>query len=327
MIFRNNGISCVLAGLAVLIAGTTEIKAQTAYVTNEKDNTLSVIDMRAMEVVKTIEVGQRPRGVYLSPDNKTLYLCASDDDTIQEIDVETLTVRHELPSGANPETFAISGDGKRIYTSNESDNIVTVIDLEKRAIAGQIDVGVEPEGMAVSPDGKIVINTSETTNMAHWIDAQSLEIIDNSLVDQRPRHAEFDKEGKRLWVSAEIGGTVSVFDVGNHQEIAKIPFAIKGIHRDRVQPVGIRLSSDGRYAFVALGPANHIAVVEAKTFEVIKYILVGRRVWHMAFTPDQKKLLTTNGISGDVTVIDIEDLKAIKSIKVGRFPWGVAVRP
>ena len=48
---------------------------------------------------------------------------------------------------------------------------------------------------------------------------------------------------------------------------------------------------------------------------------------HMAFTPDQKLLLTTNGISGDVTVIDVDELKAIKSIKVGRFPWGVAIRP
>ncbi|MBC8269191.1 MAG: YVTN family beta-propeller repeat protein [Rhodospirillaceae bacterium] len=320
-------IKTTFSAFLFLLTFTAAATAQTAYVTNEKDDTLSVIDLTKMEVITTIEVGQRPRGVYLSPDNKTLYLCASDDDTIQEIDVETLKVRHELPSGANPETFAISADGKRIYTSNESDNVVTVIDLENRKLAGQIDVGVEPEGMAVSPDGKIVINTSETTNMAHWIDSDSLEIFDNSLVDQRPRHAEFDSEGKQLWVSAEIGGTVSVFDVKNRQEIAKIPFAIKGIHKDRVQPVGIRLSKNGRYAFIALGPANHIAVVDAKTFEVTKYILVGRRVWHMAFTPDQKKLLTTNGVSGDVTVIDVDDLKAVKSIKVGRFPWGVAIRP
>jgi len=317
----------LLPALLFLLTSLTGVMAQTAYVTNEKDDTLSVIDLKEMKVVKTINVGQRPRGVYLSPNNKNLYLCASDDDTIQEIDVETLKVVHELPSGANPETFAINAAGTRIYTSNESDNVVTVIDLENRKLAGQVDVGVEPEGMAVSPDGKIVINTSETTNMAHWIDAETLEIFDNSLVDQRPRHAEFNREGTRLWVSAEIGGTVSIFDVESRQEIAKIPFAIKGIHRDRVQPVGIRLSNDGRYAFVALGPANHIAVVDAKKFKVLEYILVGRRVWHMAFTPDQKLLLTTNGISGDVTVIDVDELKAIKSIKVGRFPWGVAIRP
>ncbi len=72
---------------------------------------------------------------------------------------------------------------------------------------------------------------------------------------------------------------------------------------------------------------NHVAVVDAKTFEVQKYILVGRRVWHMEYSPDKTLLFTTNGVSGDVTVIDVASEEAVKSIKVGRFPWGAAARP
>jgi YVTN family beta-propeller protein len=60
---------------------------------------------------------------------------------------------------------------------------------------------------------------------------------------------------------------------------------------------------------------------------VKSYILVGQRVWQMAFTPDGKQLYTTNGVSGDVTVIDVERLAAVRSIKVGRYPWGVSIRP
>ncbi|MEO0363149.1 MAG: hypothetical protein AAF322_18660, partial [Pseudomonadota bacterium] len=86
-------------------------------------------------------------------------------------------------------------------------------------------------------------------------------------------------------------------------------------------------TEDEKTAFVALGPSNHIAVVNAETFEVEEYILVGKRVWHMAFSPDGTKLFTTNGVSGDVTVIDVESREAIKTIKVGRFPWGAAARP
>ena len=94
-----------------------------------------------------------------------------------------------------------------------------------------------------------------------------------------------------------------------------------------MQPVGVQLTRDGKYAFVALGPANHVAVVDAKTFEVLDYLLVGRRVWHLAFTPDEKTLLATNGVSGDVSVIDVASRKVTKSIKVGRYPWGVVVTP
>jgi PQQ-dependent catabolism-associated beta-propeller protein len=194
-------------------------------------------------------------------------------------------------------------------------------------VKGQVDVGVEPEGMAVSPDGKLAVNTSETTNMVHWIDTESLQLIDNTLVDQRPRYAVFAKDGKRLWVSAEIGGTVQVIDVPKREIIREISFEIPGIQKDRIQPVGIKLTSDGMYAFVALGPANHVAVIDANTYEVLKYLVVGRRVWHLGLTPDEKLLFTTNGVSGDVTVIDVDDLKAIKSIKVGRYPWGVAIKP
>ncbi len=68
-----------------------------------------------------------------------------------------------------------------------------------------------------------------------------------------------------------------------------------------------------------------MAVVDAKTYEVLDYLLVGRRVWKLGATPDEKYVLTTNGISGDVSVIDLEKLTVIKSIKVGRFPWGVAI--
>ncbi|WP_423305245.1 hypothetical protein, partial [Ligilactobacillus salivarius] len=48
-----------------------------------------------------------------------------------------------------------------------------------------------------------------------------------------------------------------------------LTFKIKGVHPDKVQPVGIKLSADGKYGFVALGPANHVAVIDAKTIYVL----------------------------------------------------------
>ncbi|MGH6943713.1 MAG: hypothetical protein ACREH6_05780, partial [Geminicoccaceae bacterium] len=79
-------------------------------------------------------------------------------------------------------------------------------------------------------------------------------------------------------------------------------------------------------AFVALGPANRVAVIDARTFEVKDYLLVGQRVWQMAFSADEKFLYTTNGVSNDVSVIDVDDLEVIKSVTVGSYPWGIAVK-
>jgi YVTN family beta-propeller protein len=128
-------------------------------------------------------------------------------------------------------------------------------------------------------------------------------------------------------VSAEVGGTVSVIDVAQRRVIKKITFKIPSVNDEAIQPVGIRITRDGTKAFVALGPANRVAVIDAKTYAVEKYLPVGQRVWQLAFTPDQKQLFTTNGTSNDVSVIDVASEKVIKSIPVGLLPWGVAIAP
>ncbi|MEL7211100.1 MAG: YVTN family beta-propeller repeat protein [Pseudomonadota bacterium] len=313
--------------LLALTLATAPAYADEIWVSNEKDDTISVIDIETLEVVRTIEVGERPRGITFSKDYSVLYVCASDSDTVQVIDPETGKVLHELPSGEDPEQFVLHPDDRHLYIANEDDAITTVVDTESRTVVAQIDVGIEPEGMAVSPDGKIAITTSETTNMAHWIDTEKQELFANTLVDSRPRHAEFIKDGTELWVSAEIGGTISVFDVATQAEKVKIDFEVEGVHPDRVQPVGFEMTAGDTHALVALGPSNHVAVVNAETYEVEDYILVGRRVWHIDFNADRSLAFTTNGVSGDVTVIDVAKREAIKSIKVGRFPWGAAFRP
>ena len=69
----------------------------------------------------------------------------------------------------------------------------------------------------------------------------------------------------------------------------------------QIQPVGINLTKDGKLGFIDLGPANRVAVVDGVTHAVLKILLVGQRVWHGAFTPDEKYLVVANGVSNDVS--------------------------
>ncbi len=121
--------------------------------------------------------------------------------------------------------------------------------------------------MAVSPDGKLLVNTSETTNMAHLIDTQTKQIVANILVDARPRFAQFKKDGSELWVSSEVGGTVAVIDPVKQSVKQKISFEIPGMSKEAIQPIGISFTKDGKRAFVALGPANRVAVIDARDQE------------------------------------------------------------
>jgi YVTN family beta-propeller protein len=151
--------------------------------------------------------------------------------------------------------------------------------------------------------------------------------VANVLIGSRPRAAAFKPDGSELWITSEVGGGLSIIDPATRKITKVVRFTIPGLRAEKIQPVGINITSDGKLGFIHLGPSNRIAVVDGTTHEVLKYLLVGQRVWHGAFTPDGKYLLAANGLSNDVSVIDVASLKVIKSIQVGELPWGVAMGP
>jgi len=318
-------ISAALSALLI-----SPVFAGKAFVSNERGNTITVVDTDTWEVLDEFPGGNRPRGITISPDGKLLYVAASDDSLVRVFDTDTHKELYTLPSGPDPELFVLHPSGNPLYIANEDDNLVTVTDTETRQILAEVPVGVEPEGMGISADAKFVVNTSETTNMAHFISTEDYKIKHNVLVDQRPRYAQYTDDGTRLFVSSEIGGTVAVMDIaadGTPTLTKKIGFEVSGVLPEWLQPVGVKVTKDGSKIFVALGPANRVAVIDGETLEVKKYILVGQRVWQLAFTPDEKYLLTTNGNSNDITIIDVGREKAFRSVPVGQQPWGVAITP
>ena len=172
--------------------------------------------------------------------------------------------------------------------SNENDNLVTVIDMATRKMLDQIPTGVEPEGMAVSPDGKTFVNTSETTNMAHFIDFATRRRWWRACWSARPRDARFKPDGSEVWVSSELGDGQRHRCSKRSGDAQDRVRGAEGCAAEGIQPEDIRFTKDEQLAFVALGPANRVAVVDTKTYRVKKYLLVGQRVWHWAFTPDGK---------------------------------------
>ncbi len=74
--------------------------AYLAYVSNERDNTISVVDLDQMKTIATVPVGQRPRGItLLTKDGSALLVGASDDDPIEILETKTLRIVGTLPSG------------------------------------------------------------------------------------------------------------------------------------------------------------------------------------------------------------------------------------
>src|SRR5215470_13460234 len=111
-------VACLLAPAST--------RAQTAYITNQNSNTVSVIDTATNTVSATIPIGPSPLGVAVSPDGSKVYVANGPD--ISVLDTATNTVSATIPIGPSPLGVAVSPDGSKVYTTNELDSTVSVID-------------------------------------------------------------------------------------------------------------------------------------------------------------------------------------------------------
>jgi YVTN family beta-propeller protein len=159
----------------------------------------------------------------------------------------------------------------------------------------------------------------------HQVDAEGGYVTQDVVVGTRPRRFAATPDGKELWVSCELSGEVYIIDREKFTVAGKIEFLPPGMRKTDVTPVGLTMTRDGKTAYVTLGHAAHVAVVDVATRKVEAYILVGKRSWGITMSKDESKLYVANGFGDDITIIDVKSRKAIISIPVGRIPWGVVV--
>ena len=313
--------------ICVSLAIGSSVNAEYIFVSNENSDTIAVLDLNTKELIKTIKTGGRPRDLKFNKDFSRLYAVVSEENHILEIDTKKIEIVRTINTGDDPEIFDIDVENKIIAVSNEDDNELTIIDLETKKIVESIkDVGVEPEGVNFTPDGKLVYVTSEGTSSILIIDPWKRKILNEILVGNRPRRGIFVNNGTEYWVSNELSGTVSVIDTFK-QEIRKtINFSVDGIRDQQITPVDFAYAVKKNLVFVTLGNANHVAAVDATSYEIKKYILAGKRVWGADISTDEKELIVTNGNSDDISIIDLERFVTVKDIPTGKTPHTVRIK-
>lgn len=314
-----------LAGAALLVAGAAG--AGEVYVSNEGDDTVAILDSDTFEVLDVVETGGRPRDMRFGPGGGELFIAASEDDRIEVLDLASREIVRHIETGDDPEIFDIDPTGAIIVVSNEDDGAATVIDVASGGILRVIeDIGIEPEGVTFAPDGERVFVTAEATNSVIVIDPWKGVVLDEILVGNRPRRGAFTPDGKEYWVTNELAGTVHVIDAETLEILDEIRFGKQGLRDADITPVDLAMTRDGLTAYVTLGRAWHVAVVDVASREPVEYVLAGNRVWGAALTADDSTLIVTNGASDDISVIDTAARKAVRSVGVGRTPHTVRIR-
>jgi PQQ-dependent catabolism-associated beta-propeller protein len=331
----------LVLGAAVLLGASMAAHAGRAYVSNEDGHSVTVIDTDKNEVVATIPVGKRPRGISVSHDGALVYVALSglpkcppsvpDEeceklgrdlkaDGVAALDTKTLKVVKVFAAGSDPEQFDLASDG-RLYVANEDAATATVLDVKTGNVVARVPVGKEPEGVRVSPDGRWTLITNESDNSISVIDTKTLKEVKHVVVGKRPRDAAFTPDGKFAYVSGEFDSSVYRIRIPDGAPVEKI------VQLDaNARPMSVKLDAARNRLYVSTGRGGKVAVIDvAGTPKLIQEVAVGTRPWGIALSHDGKYLYTANGPSNDVSVVDTATLKVIRKIPVGQSPWGVAL--
>jgi YVTN family beta-propeller protein len=317
------------------------VQAAHAYVSNEDEDTVSVIDTSRKSVTATIHVGKRPRGMQLSRDGSRLYVAVSgrskcppkmpdeqceklahdlSADGIAVVDTRSLKLLRLLPAGSDPERFDLSRNGLRLYVADEDSATASVVDVPDATVLSRIPVGREPEGVRVSPRGSWVAVTNETDSTVSLIDTRTSKVVRTVKVGFRPRDIVFTPDGRTAYVPGEADATVYRFAVPDGT-----PVKLLQLRPGRDLPASLALDSMRKRLYAVTGRGGSLVAISLDGPHVVGEVAVGPRPWGLALTPDGRYVYTANGPSNDVTIVDTATLKVVQRIPVGRAPWGVVI--
>ena len=295
-----------------------------AYITNQLDDTVSVMDTATNTVTTTIAVGDYPDGVSVNAAGTRVYVTNAGNDTVSVINTATNAVVATVPVGGFPRGIVVNPAGTRVYVANNNDGTVTVIDTTTNGVVGApVVVGSQPWGIAINTAGTRVYVANYLDDTVSVIDTATNMVVGAPVaVGDGPLGIAINPAGTRLYVANSLEdvnpaheGTVSVVDTGTNTVVATV---IVG-----EDPYGIVVSPNGSRIYVANCCAQTVSVIEATGNTVVATVTVGNNPQGISVNAAGTRVYVVNNGDGTVSTIDTATNTVVGApVVVGVQPQG-----
>ena len=311
----------IVAALALLVAGAAVAALAVAeHAGPQGDGTaITPIGWRVTPAGNQLQVGERPLGLALAPDGKTL-LVSNDGLALQ-----SLTVVDTAGSAASqtiqyppPQALFIgvvfSPDGSHAYASAGSNEAIRTYSVSGRHLT---------EG------GRIPLATTDAAG---------------NTIDPFPAGLTISADGKTLYVADNLSNALSIISLPGGAE-TRVPLSTRactiGAFGDASNgvnclfPYTVALSRDGARAYVSEWGQKTVSVVDTASRTLVGKITVGTHPSALAVSPTRDELYVANTDSDSISVIDTDvdrvtrtlSLQPYDGAPVGTSPNALAVSP
>lgn len=213
-----------------------------------------------------------------------------------------------------------------ILSVKDQDN-VTIFDTGTNATITTIPLAVDSLASIITPNGKTIYAIDSSQPNIIVIDAATNLITHTFPLSPIVGSGSFDlcisPDGKKLYVSNNLSGYVSVIDTKTEQVEANI-FVVTNLG-------SISITPDGKKVYVANFnfSANTVSIIDTATNSVIGNLSTGLTPGLVSVTPNGTKGFVGNSLTDTISVIDIATDTITNTIHLptGAGPYGSSILP
>jgi YVTN family beta-propeller protein len=249
----------------------------------EPGNSITVIDVAARRVARTIEIAghERPHGMAFLPGDSLLAVTAQSSEAVLLVDFRTGVLTRVLPTkGRLTHMLSLSANGRTMVTANIGSGTISVIHPSATDSAATIPVTAAPEGIAITPDGKGAWVGSDRDSIVVVMDLQTAQPVDTLRGFGLPYRLAIAPDGRRAVITDPVRAQVRIFDVATRRELTSLDIPADSVLSTAEvpgspSPEGVAISRDGRWAFVTLQGRNRVITIDLDSTRIVGWAPTG----------------------------------------------------
>jgi YVTN family beta-propeller protein len=275
-------------------------KTNRVFVSNQFDDTVSVIDGDTNTVAATVAVGRYPNGVAVNPRTNTIYVANLNGGSLSIIDGTTLKTS-TLRLGPSPAKVAVNTSTNRVYVTLENEQgSLAVVDGKKRKLIASVPLPPYPLSVAVESRtnriyvadflcgcGQVSVIDGATNKMVDTIALPGASMVAGVALDPKNQFGYATDENSGFYVidleSATILGEIG--NLSSPNEVAAIPGTSLAVEPD---------TGSDRAVFI-----------NARSLSVRNRVRVGKFPTGVAVNAATKRVYVANRLGNTVSVIQL----------------------
>ena len=166
--------------------------SQLVFVSLQQSNELAAIHLPTQTLLWTLEVGDAPAGVWLTPGDRVLLVALTGSNAVVVVDWRNRRVLGRIVTGDAAHNFRSMADGRHVLVSNRISDTISILDmqsLQKVADIGGLRPG--PDDMELSADRRWLWTTFRFDRTVGVIDLPSRKLVDVIGVGDSPHGIYF----------------------------------------------------------------------------------------------------------------------------------------